>query len=364
MEQADEAQECPWRPDMMICLHISNHCNQPLTKEGYMNRAHDSELLHRHSSFARGRMRRGGEDCQILRNDQRSLVRQETTQAWVWTRFIRTYRSTTLVWAPCGWTSFATHAVLLPACYDSMNRSVSVLVHTCIGPYNDSLRPKSHPTPLPESHSVIIEMAPDMLHKRFLAPAAGEVMFADGAQSPLHGRRPEHRFALLDHLNVAFPCPLPTIGRRPRTSRPLPSSACMLRRSTTACCFSRECTVHGAWLRLPRLRCAFAGRTRDSPYFSTGSYKSPAQHPSFFNWHAQVFDLASSCWVVYCWLEASIDQHSLLDIESLRRFIRQRARGLLGEVRHLLQELLLCVQLPEQVVQMGDNAHNFLQQKL
>ena len=35
-------------------------------------------------------------------DDWRSLVRQDISQAWVWTSFIQTNRSTTLVWAPCG----------------------------------------------------------------------------------------------------------------------------------------------------------------------------------------------------------------------------------------------------------------------
>ena len=51
----------------------------------------------------------GGEgweaDCQIWRTEQRSLVWQEITQIWVWTSFIQTNRSTTLVWAPCGTSS-------------------------------------------------------------------------------------------------------------------------------------------------------------------------------------------------------------------------------------------------------------------
>ena len=49
-----------------------------------------------------GKGGRRGEDCQIWRNEQRSLVRQEITQVWARTSFIQTYRSTTLVWAPCG----------------------------------------------------------------------------------------------------------------------------------------------------------------------------------------------------------------------------------------------------------------------
>ena len=54
-----------------------------------------------------GKGGRGGEDCQIWRNEQRSLVRQEITKTWVWTSLIQTNRSTTLVWAPCGHTCFA-----------------------------------------------------------------------------------------------------------------------------------------------------------------------------------------------------------------------------------------------------------------
>ena len=50
----------------------------------------------------RGEGERGGEDCQIWWNDQQSLIRQEITQAWVQTSFIRIYRFTTLVWTPCG----------------------------------------------------------------------------------------------------------------------------------------------------------------------------------------------------------------------------------------------------------------------
>ena len=42
------------------------------------------------SQRAHRRVRRGGEDCQIWRNEQRSLVRQEITQTWVWTSFIQT----------------------------------------------------------------------------------------------------------------------------------------------------------------------------------------------------------------------------------------------------------------------------------
>ena len=45
---------------------------------------------------------RGGENCQIWRNEQRSLVRQEVTQTWVWTSPNQTNRSTTVVWASCG----------------------------------------------------------------------------------------------------------------------------------------------------------------------------------------------------------------------------------------------------------------------
>ena len=47
-----------------------------------------------------GKGGRGGDDCHIWRNEQRSLVRQEITQTWVWISLIQTNRSTTLVWAP------------------------------------------------------------------------------------------------------------------------------------------------------------------------------------------------------------------------------------------------------------------------
>ena len=65
------------------------------------------------SLFLGGKGGKGGEDCQIWRSDQQSLVRQEITQAWARASFIQTYRSTSLVWAPCGLTS---SVFLYPSC--------------------------------------------------------------------------------------------------------------------------------------------------------------------------------------------------------------------------------------------------------
>ena len=56
---------------------------------------------------------RGGEDCQIWRNEQRSLVRQMITQTWVWTSLIQTNQSTTLVWAPCDYIGAILHRIII-----------------------------------------------------------------------------------------------------------------------------------------------------------------------------------------------------------------------------------------------------------